>query len=311
MSLFDLQDVCIAIGSLATLDLPMVVDLIGIYVLKGPYCTLTMTNWFLQALSLIPRGSWRDVARRFTMIRWARSHKYWIHDSCMETELNALSIGGGFYGARIPIVDGRSSVFNILDRHCPPSLDVLPLNLAQKSQNFKIDQNGPDIEYWPENSRAARDRPEQNPRRIQPSRHPRSFTGCRPLAAAATHEIRARQPRNVAPSAKHGRAQHRAKREARPRATSARRPAIERRNSLRVWRPIIVLFQAHGRAPLSAPTQQLARPARGAADDRSRNRCTTQASAAQHRCAAIARWGAAMRGGATAIDKEFLIRFQN
>ncbi|KZV42582.1 hypothetical protein F511_33544 [Dorcoceras hygrometricum] len=38
MSLFDLQDVCIAIGSLATLDLPMVVDLIGIYVLKGPYC---------------------------------------------------------------------------------------------------------------------------------------------------------------------------------------------------------------------------------------------------------------------------------
>ncbi|KZV43821.1 hypothetical protein F511_24408 [Dorcoceras hygrometricum] len=70
MSLFDLQDVCIAIGSLATLDLSMVVDLIGIYVLKGPYCTLTMTNWFLQALSVIPRGSWGDVARRFTMIRW-------------------------------------------------------------------------------------------------------------------------------------------------------------------------------------------------------------------------------------------------
>ncbi|KZV39484.1 hypothetical protein F511_30287 [Dorcoceras hygrometricum] len=71
MSLFDLQDVCIAIGSLATLDLPMVVDLIGIYGLKGPYCTLTTTKWFLQALSVIPRGSWHDVARRFTMIRWA------------------------------------------------------------------------------------------------------------------------------------------------------------------------------------------------------------------------------------------------
>ncbi|KZV16652.1 hypothetical protein F511_44192 [Dorcoceras hygrometricum] len=42
----------------------MVVDLIGIYVLKGPYCTLTTTNWFLQALSVIPRGSWGDVARR-------------------------------------------------------------------------------------------------------------------------------------------------------------------------------------------------------------------------------------------------------
>ncbi|KZV43600.1 hypothetical protein F511_16492 [Dorcoceras hygrometricum] len=37
MSLFDLQDIRIAIGSLATLDSPMVVDLIGIYGLKGPY----------------------------------------------------------------------------------------------------------------------------------------------------------------------------------------------------------------------------------------------------------------------------------
>ncbi|KZV26504.1 hypothetical protein F511_24397 [Dorcoceras hygrometricum] len=67
MSLFHLQDVCIAIGSLATLDLPMVADLIGIYVLKGPYCTLTTTNWFLQALSVIPRGSWRDVASSKTL----------------------------------------------------------------------------------------------------------------------------------------------------------------------------------------------------------------------------------------------------
>ncbi|KZV17490.1 hypothetical protein F511_41195 [Dorcoceras hygrometricum] len=49
----------------------MVVDLIGIYVLKGPYCMSTTTNWFLQALSVIPRGSWGDVARRFAMIRWA------------------------------------------------------------------------------------------------------------------------------------------------------------------------------------------------------------------------------------------------
>ncbi|KZV41343.1 hypothetical protein F511_36542 [Dorcoceras hygrometricum] len=52
MSLFDLQDVCIAIGSLATLDLPMVVDLIGIYVLKGPYCTLTTTNWLIGGRSI-------------------------------------------------------------------------------------------------------------------------------------------------------------------------------------------------------------------------------------------------------------------
>ncbi|KZV17622.1 hypothetical protein F511_16978 [Dorcoceras hygrometricum] len=86
MSLFDLQDVRIAIGSLATLDLPMVIDLIGIYVLKGPYCTLTTTNWFLQALSVIPRGSWGDVARRFTMIRWA-SPKLWPTASCIPEPL--------------------------------------------------------------------------------------------------------------------------------------------------------------------------------------------------------------------------------
>ncbi|KZV54293.1 hypothetical protein F511_31649 [Dorcoceras hygrometricum] len=66
----DLQDVCMAIESLTTLDLPMVVDSIGIYELKGPYYTLTKTDWFLQALSVIPRGSWGDVARRFTMIPW-------------------------------------------------------------------------------------------------------------------------------------------------------------------------------------------------------------------------------------------------
>ncbi|KZV16874.1 coatomer subunit gamma-like [Dorcoceras hygrometricum] len=39
----------------------------------GPYCTLTTTKWFLQALSVIPMGSWGDVARRFTLIRW-RAH---------------------------------------------------------------------------------------------------------------------------------------------------------------------------------------------------------------------------------------------
>ncbi|KZV53020.1 alpha-dioxygenase 2 [Dorcoceras hygrometricum] len=76
MSLFDLRYVCIVIRSLATLDVPMVVDLIGIYVLKGPYRTLTTTDWFLQALSVIPRGSWGDVARRFTMIRWIVDRSY-------------------------------------------------------------------------------------------------------------------------------------------------------------------------------------------------------------------------------------------
>ncbi|KZV41296.1 putative mitochondrial-processing peptidase subunit beta [Dorcoceras hygrometricum] len=72
--------------SIATLDLPMVVDLIGIYVLKGPYCTLTTTNWFLQALSVIPRGSWGDVAWRFTMIRWVGPKlRFRSHNDCGPT----------------------------------------------------------------------------------------------------------------------------------------------------------------------------------------------------------------------------------
>ncbi|KZV16901.1 hypothetical protein F511_35311 [Dorcoceras hygrometricum] len=58
MSLFDLQDVCIVIGSLATLDLPMIVDLIGIYVLKGPYCLLVQDDegTLLQVVDLIRRN---------------------------------------------------------------------------------------------------------------------------------------------------------------------------------------------------------------------------------------------------------------
>ncbi|KZV57532.1 hypothetical protein F511_20461 [Dorcoceras hygrometricum] len=83
MSLFDLQDVCMVIGSLATLDLPMIVDLIGIFELKGPYCTITMVDYVLQALSVIPRGSWGDVARRFTMIRWVSPKMcFWSHKCC-------------------------------------------------------------------------------------------------------------------------------------------------------------------------------------------------------------------------------------
>ncbi|KZV37757.1 hypothetical protein F511_24538 [Dorcoceras hygrometricum] len=61
-------------------------DLIEIFDLKGPYYTLTMTDWFLQALSVIPRRSWGDVARLFTMIRWV-SPKMWFrsHKCCEPT----------------------------------------------------------------------------------------------------------------------------------------------------------------------------------------------------------------------------------
>ncbi|KZV57741.1 hypothetical protein F511_29517 [Dorcoceras hygrometricum] len=86
------------IGSLATLDLPMVVDLIGIFELKGPYCILNMTDWFLQALSMIPMGSWGDVARRFTMIRWVspkiwfRSHKCYRSDLIVDRDYDEATV---------------------------------------------------------------------------------------------------------------------------------------------------------------------------------------------------------------------------
>ncbi|KZV50607.1 Cyclin-like F-box domain containing protein [Dorcoceras hygrometricum] len=76
----------------------MVVDLIGIFALKGPYCTLTMTEWFLQALSVIPMGSWGDVARRFTMIRWVsskmwfRSHKCYQYDLIVDRDYDGATV---------------------------------------------------------------------------------------------------------------------------------------------------------------------------------------------------------------------------
>ncbi|KZV24073.1 hypothetical protein F511_26939 [Dorcoceras hygrometricum] len=84
----------------------------------------------------------------------------------------------------------RSSVFNILDRHSPPSWDVLPLNLAQKSQNFKIDQNGSDIEYRPDIFTGCPGQPELNPRK-QISRH--DIAGASPDGGGRHHENRARR----------------------------------------------------------------------------------------------------------------------
>ncbi|KZV57763.1 NAD(P)H-quinone oxidoreductase subunit K [Dorcoceras hygrometricum] len=82
----DLQDVCMAIESLTTLDLSRVVDSIGIYELKGPYYTLTMTDWFLQALSVIPRGSCGDVFRRFIIVRWVDQKMCFLIHNELEKE---------------------------------------------------------------------------------------------------------------------------------------------------------------------------------------------------------------------------------
>ncbi|KZV42856.1 hypothetical protein F511_13609 [Dorcoceras hygrometricum] len=74
---------------------------------------------------------------------------------------------------------------------------------AQKLKISKSTKTGPTSHTGPKTSRAARDRPEPNPRRNQPSRYRRS--GGRP--AAAPHEnLRTAAARGVAPSATHGRA---------------------------------------------------------------------------------------------------------
>ncbi|KZV18452.1 hypothetical protein F511_28666 [Dorcoceras hygrometricum] len=79
-----------------------------------------------------------------------------------------------------------------LDRHRPPSS---PKNL--KFQNRS--KTGPISHTGPKTSRAARDRPEPNPRRNQPSRHRRRLAG----AAAATNKNFAAAARvaahNIAP----------------------------------------------------------------------------------------------------------------
>ncbi|KZV14161.1 hypothetical protein F511_44250 [Dorcoceras hygrometricum] len=50
-----------------------------------------MTNWFFHALSVIPGGSWGDVARRFTMIRWAPGSDQ-IHRGTVTSRLEAVDL---------------------------------------------------------------------------------------------------------------------------------------------------------------------------------------------------------------------------
>ncbi|KZV32456.1 hypothetical protein F511_15714 [Dorcoceras hygrometricum] len=59
----DLQDVCMTIESLTTLDLPMVIGSIGIYELKGPYYTLTMTDWCIDHFLPLRPGSGIRIRR--------------------------------------------------------------------------------------------------------------------------------------------------------------------------------------------------------------------------------------------------------
>ncbi|KZV17936.1 G-type lectin S-receptor-like serine/threonine-protein kinase [Dorcoceras hygrometricum] len=152
MSLFDLQDVCIAIGSLATLALPKVVDLIGIYGLKGPYCTLTTTKSFLQALSVIPRGSWCDVARSFTMIRWASPIlRYRSHNGCGPTAScipEPLRVKQADEGTLLPVVDLTDDLQPPTDKSLFPydsGWSQAPRCQQARSQNAVVSINPNDI----------------------------------------------------------------------------------------------------------------------------------------------------------------------
>ncbi|KZV44933.1 hypothetical protein F511_15429 [Dorcoceras hygrometricum] len=138
MSLFDLQDICIVIGSLATLDLPMIVDLIGIYVLKGPYCTLTMTNWFLQALSEIPRGSWGDVARRFTMIRWRTLNQKNSQAVCLYVVTSTTARGGRLLQANEAV-----QIRTILPNQLTPSWSWFNIKIHQQTSKLEPEHTGP------------------------------------------------------------------------------------------------------------------------------------------------------------------------
>ncbi|KZV47419.1 dynamin-related GTPase [Dorcoceras hygrometricum] len=150
MSLFDLQDVCIAIGSIATLDLPMVVDLIGIYGLKGPYCMLTMTDWFLQALSVIPRGSWGDVARRFTMIRWAVDRSDLIGDRSYD-EVAAMDIviwTRARWAGPSPFSTRRRPLSSLAPPPPPPRAAAAAARFRRKIVSGRFDEENPFVQNW-------------------------------------------------------------------------------------------------------------------------------------------------------------------
>ncbi|KZT76161.1 hypothetical protein F511_46814 [Dorcoceras hygrometricum] len=83
---------------------------------------------------------------------------------------------------------------------------------------------GPTSCTGPKTSRAARDRPEPNPRRNQPSRYRRSIAGVAVCLRRRHKKNRTAAARNVAPSATHGRTQG-AAHVARPAAAHINRPS--------------------------------------------------------------------------------------
>ncbi|KZV35548.1 hypothetical protein F511_20474 [Dorcoceras hygrometricum] len=159
----------------------MVVDLIGIYGLKGPYCTLTTTDWFLQALSVIPRGSWGDVARRFTMIRWASpefrpslsSHKpppppprvagicsgQFDEENPFVQNLSVLIVQAD-KGVSVLFVDRIGDIYRSLPRRA----DFIVTTVGAR---HKCQQENPDRKYRSKNPSGCPGQAQENPREQQ------------------------------------------------------------------------------------------------------------------------------------------------
>ncbi|KZV19341.1 hypothetical protein F511_23115 [Dorcoceras hygrometricum] len=119
MSLFDVQDVCIVIGSLATLDLPMVVDLIGIYVLKGPYSSILHTRPPLLSLNHTPPAAalWRHLRDRTCF-----DHHDEEFPSMLNSSVLLVLIDGGIL---IPVVDLIRRIYRRLQFKSQNSLRIL------------------------------------------------------------------------------------------------------------------------------------------------------------------------------------------
>ncbi|KZV39391.1 hypothetical protein F511_23551 [Dorcoceras hygrometricum] len=146
---------------------------------------------------------------------------------------------------------------------------------------------GPISHIGPKTSRAARDRPEPNPRRNQQSRHHRSFAGAAAAGGGATRNF-ARQPRDVAPSATHGRAQeaalsaHRPASSGAPHAPSSPTSVSPEQPSTHVQRPISSRAAAEARDRRAPQRPISSRAAAEARDRRAAQQPIAKRDAAQH-----------------------------
>ncbi|KZV15624.1 hypothetical protein F511_31616 [Dorcoceras hygrometricum] len=146
----------------------MIVDLIRIFELNEQFCTLTMTDWFLQALSVIPRGSWGDVARRFTMVRWVdRKMFFLIHNefpgALIISVPKALQLF--FFPLLLPAVTARAAVAlppAARRQHRRTSLHLICYN-CDRPGHFAADCNRPrkDDRYRRDNKKDERHKREE------------------------------------------------------------------------------------------------------------------------------------------------------